>query len=137
MPYSRPGYMFYATAAATHLHGAPVIYNGVAGVAVKQKVVPAGSGSGAPQKTIANGEDFAIISKGIVQLAQTDSGFAGGAALTVVKGTPLYITAGHLLTTTGPGAGKFGRVVEVAGVGGRGTPTGMMRVDLDKKDSFV
>jgi hypothetical protein len=126
MPYSRPGYMYYATATVAHDHGAPVIYDGVAGVAVKQKAPSGGAAAGAPQRQIANGEQFAIISKGIVQVPNT---------ITAIKGSPVYITAGHALTLTGPGAGKFGRVVEIAGQ--RGTPTGMMRVDLDKKDSFV
>jgi hypothetical protein len=125
MPYSRPGYMYYATATAVHNHGDPVLYDGVAGVAVKQKAPASGAGSGAPQRQIANGEAFAIISKGIVQVPNT---------ITAVKGSPVYISAAHALTLTGPAGGKFGRVVEVAGQ--RGTPSGMMRVDLDKKDSF-
>ena len=126
MPYSRPGYMYYATATTTHNHGDPVIYDGITGVAVKQKAPSSGAGSGTPQKQIANGEAFAIISKGVVQVPNS---------ITAVKGSPVYITAGHALTLTGPGAGKFGRVVEVAGQ--RGTPAGMMRVDLDRKDTFV
>ena len=102
------------------------------GVAVKQKGVPAGAGSGAPQKAIAISEPMAIISKGIVQVPLV---------ATAVKGDPIYITAAtNALTKTGPGAPpttyKFGLCVEIAGEG-RGVPTGLMRVDLDKKDSFV
>lgn len=125
MPYSRPGYMYYATAATTHLHGVPVVYDGVPGVAVKQKAPASGAGSGTPQKEIANGEQFAIITKGIVQVTN---------AITAIKGSPIFITAAHALTLTGTANVKFGKCVEIAGQ--RGTPTGMMRVDLDKKDLF-
>lgn len=117
--------MYYATATTTHLHGAPVTYDGVSGIAVKQKVVGSGEAAGAAQKTIANGEPFAIITKGIVQVAN---------AITAIKGSPIYITTGHVLTLTVGTNPKFGRCVEIAAQ--RGTPTGMMRVDLDKKDSF-
>jgi hypothetical protein len=139
MPYNRPGFMYYAIATVgTHLHGDPVLYDGVAGVAVKQKAVAAGAAAGAAtQKAIANGEQFAIISKGIVQLPNTQTGRVGGTALSAIKGSPIYITAAHALTLTSGTNAKFGRCVEVAGALGRGTPTGYMRVDLDKKDSFA
>ena len=87
-----------------------------------------GLGSGTPQKQIGIGEPFALITKGVVQIP-TPAG--------AVKGTNVTITtAGNVVATTAPGAGvlKFGKVVEVAGE--RGTPTGMVRVDLDKKDTF-
>lgn len=125
MPYSRPGYMYYATATTTHNHGDPVLYDGVAGVAVKQKAPAASAAAGTPQKQIASGEAFSIISKGIVQVAN---------AITAIKGSPIYITAAHALTLTSTGNSKFGRCVEVAGA--RAVPAGLMRVDLDKKDSF-
>lgn len=117
--------MYYATATTTHLHGDPVTYDGVSGVAVKQRVVSSGAASGTPQKQIASGELFAIISKGIVQVAN---------GISAIKGSPVYITTGHVLTLTVGTNPKFGRCVEVAG--SRGVPAGLMRVDLDKKDSF-
>jgi Uncharacterized conserved protein (DUF2190) len=129
MPYSRPGYMFYATATKAVDHGKPCVENGVAGVAVKQKAVSSAAGLGGspdPQKNIAIGEKFAIISKGVVQIDNTGS---------FVVGNPIYIIAAtNLLTATSAGNVKFGMCVEIAGQ--RGTPTGKMRVDLDKKDTF-
>jgi hypothetical protein len=136
--------MHYATATAAHRHGDPVVYDKVVGVAVKQKGVASDVGLGSEaagyaSQAIASGEPFAIISKGIVQLYNTTNGRKGGTALGAVKGSPVYISAAHVLAITGTAAEagpfKFGRVVEVAGQ--RGTPTGMIRVDLDKKDSIA
>jgi hypothetical protein len=144
MPYSRPGYMHYTTATAAHRHGDPVVYDKVVGVAVKQKGAPSDVGLGSEaagyaSQAIASGEAFAIISKGIVQIYNTTNGRKGGTNLAAVKGSPVFITAAHALALAGPAAEtgpyKFGRVVEVAGQ--RGTPAGMIRVDLDKKDSIV
>lgn len=126
MPYSRPGYMYYATATKAVNHGDPCVENGVCGVAVKQKAPPSTAAAGTPQKQIAVSEPFAIISKGVVQVPNT---------ITATKGAPIYITAAtNALTLTAAGNVKYGLCVEVAGQ--RGTPTGRMRVDLDKKDSF-
>lgn len=123
MPKNRPGRIYYDTAATTHLHGAPVVYHGFAGIAVKQKHVSHTEGTGDNvQTTIQNGEDFAIIVKGVVEVP-TVSGAA--------KGDLLYITSGHVLTESSGGNTAFGRVTEVAGE--RGTATGYQRVDLDHK----
>ena len=129
MPVNRPGAMKYVTATKLTLHGAPCAESGIVGVAVKQKAARSGAGSGTPQKEIAIGERFAIINKGIVEVA-----------VAATKGQPVYLTAAtNALTTTGPGAPpttlKFGMCVEIAGE--RGTPTGKVRVDLDAKDAFV
>lgn len=123
--YERPGHRKYATAATTHIHGAPVLYEGVGGIALKQKTVSSGAGSGAVQTQIANGEQFVMIVKGRVEVPTL-----GGA----VRGTPVYITAAHALTATSTGNTKFGLVVELAGQ--RGTSTGKMRVDLDLTSKF-
>lgn len=127
MPYSRPGYMYYATKSVIACnHGDPCIENGIVGVAVKQKAPGAGVGSGTPQKQIAIGEPFAIITKGIVQVPYV---------ATSAKGSPIYIVAAtHALTLTAAGNVKYGLTVEIQGQ--RGTPTGRMRIDLDKKDTF-
>jgi predicted RecA/RadA family phage recombinase len=132
--YNRPGTRYYASATKAVTHGAPVVENGVVGVAQKQKQPLSSVGIGGspnPQVNIPIGEAFAIVNKGIVQVP-----YVGAAA----KGTPVYITAAsNALTLTGPGAPpttyKYGVVVEVQTQ--RGTPTGFMRVDLDLKDSFV
>jgi hypothetical protein len=138
--------MHYATATAARLHGDLCVEDNVPGVAVKQKVVGAGVAAGAAnQQAIAVTEPFAIISKGIVQIYNTVTGRSGGAALNALKGSTLYATIASgaspttpALALAGPASAtlaKIGRVVEVGPA--RGTPTGMIRVDLDKKDSFV
>jgi hypothetical protein len=119
--------MYYVTAATKAVnHGDPCVENGVVGVAVKQKAPAASAGTGTPQKQVAIGEPFAIISKGIVQVAN---------GISAVKGSPVYIVAATNVLTLTSGNPKFGLCVEIAGQ--RGTPTAKMRVDLDKKDSFV
>jgi hypothetical protein len=126
MPYSRPGYMQQATATKAVWHGAPVTESNFVGIAVKQKAPSAGAASGTPQHQIAVGEDFNIITKGIVQVDAV-AGFA--------VGDPVYIVeADNTLTETVGSNLKFGRVVYIAGQ--QGTPTGKVRIDLDKKDSF-
>ena len=138
--------MHYATATAARQHGDLCAEDSVVGQAVKQKAVGSGVAAGAAiQQAIASGEAFAIISKGVIQIPNTVTGRAGGAALNAVKGSPVYVTvaagatpAAPALALAGPASAtllKVGRVVEVAGQ--RGTPTGLMRVDLDKKDSLL
>ena len=130
MPVNRPGLMKYVTATKAVDHGKPCVESGIVGVAVKQKVVPSGAASGSAQKNIGIGEQFAIISKGLVQVPVVGS---------PVKGTPVYMTAAtNALTLTGPAAPpttlKFGMVTELPGE--RGCPAGFMRVDLDAKDAI-
>jgi len=130
MPYNRPGVIQYAVATKSVDHGLPVVELGIVGVAVKQVKPGSGLGAGAPQRNIAITEPFAIITKGVVQVPNTG---AGVAAATV--GTPIYIIpASNLLTATASGNTKFGMLIEKAGT--RGTPTGLCRIDLDKKDAF-
>lgn len=132
MPYSRPGYMKYVAAATkTTVHGDPCVETNFVGVAVKQRKPSSSAAAGvAGQKTIAIGEPFAIIAKGIVQVPNTGSGVAAANV-----GDPIYIiAASNLLTTTSTSNVKYGRLNEKAG--SRGTPTGKCRIDLDDKDSF-
>lgn len=130
MPYSRPGKMYYTTATKAVNHGDPVIEDNVPGTAVKQTRPSSGAASGTPQKQIAIGEKFAIISKGVVQVTNAGSGVAAAAV-----GTGIYIiAASNLLTTTASGNVKYGMLVEKAGT--RGCPTGQCRIDLDKRDAF-
>lgn len=126
MPKNRPGNMFYTvnSTGSGITHGAPCLSEGRVGVSVKQKA-PAWSAGFSSQKVIANGEDFAMIVKGIVEVAEV-AGFAVGDAV--------YITAGNVLTEVKTGNTKYGRVVEIEGE--RGTPTNKVRIDLDAKDSF-
>ena len=131
MPYNRPGDIEYATnsSGGNLTHGQPVIQSNWVGVAIKQKA-PAWDAAPAAGATIANGEDFAIIVKGIVQVPNTGSGVAAA-----VRGDAIYITSANALTTTSAGNTAYGRVADTAGV--RGTPTGYVRIDLDARDSLA
>lgn len=126
MPPNRRGTMYYPTAATKAVrHGAAVTEDGVVGVAVKQKE-PGITRHYEDRDLIDVGEKFAIISKGVVTV-DTVAGFA--------KGDKVYIQpADNVLTETATSNLKYGVVIEVAGE--RGCPTGKVRIDLDKKDSF-
>lgn len=124
MPYNRPGPGVYVTNGATAInHGQPTTVANFVGVAVKQKA----RGFDQPlsnQAVIDPGEQFFLITKGVVQVSN--------AGLTAaVKGDEVFIAAGALAAS---GTVKFGRIVEVAGE--RGTPLNKVRIDLDAKDSF-
>lgn len=124
--YNRPGTRYYATAVRELTHKDPCVVNGIVGTAQKQKAPAAGAAIGAAQTTIAVGEDFVIVCKGIVEVPYV---------ATAAKGSPIYIDdTNDTLTLTATANVKFGLVVEIQGQ--RGTPTGFMRVDLDKKDTF-
>jgi hypothetical protein len=132
MTYSRPGAIVYVgSAAAAVVHGAPVKDAGAVGVALKQQTYPWTAGYGgapSPQTGIAVGERYAILVKGVVQVANSGS---------FVQGDRLFITSANALSKVTTGNSKYGVVVEVAGMTPlRGVPTGMMRVNLDLKGQF-
>lgn len=118
--------MKYVTATKAVWHGYPATESNFVGVAVKQKAPSAGAGSGTPQHQIAVAEQFALITKGVVQVLNV-SGAAVGDAIYIV-------VADNTLTKTSGSNVKFGQVTALAGT--QGTPAGYMRVDLDAKDSF-
>lgn len=126
MPYSATGKMFYTAngSGGALTHGQPVKSENVVGVAVKQGI-PAWDTAVANLDKIATSENYAIITKGIVQVDEV-AGFA--------VGDKVYITSGNVLTEVATSNTKFGRVVEIEGE--RGTPTNKVRIDLDAKDSF-
>jgi predicted RecA/RadA family phage recombinase len=127
MPKNRPGRIKYVTATKTTTHGQACVESNIAGVAVRQ-VSPHWSDAYSSVTTIAIGEKFAIINKGIVEVPNTPISAA-------VKGDPIYIVAAtNALTTTVGTNPKFGRVAEVASE--RGGRAGYVRIDLDSKDSF-
>jgi hypothetical protein len=111
-------------------HNDPTIENGMPGIAIKVAAAHWSAGYGTALTQIAIGERFNLLTHGKVQVPI--------GALTVVKGTPIYIntTTRALATTGGAGTLKFGMVDELAS-DPRGVPTGFMRVDLDKRDLFV
>lgn len=126
MPYSRPGrgvYVQNTSTSAAIQHGQPSKEGNFVGVAWKQQGVGFNTVI-ADATTIADDENYFLVTKGVVQVA-----FVAGFA----KGDFIYITdATNVLTKTG-GAGKtpYGVVTEIQGV--RGTPTGKVRIDLDHK----
>ena len=130
MPKNRPGNIKYVVATKQVQHDMPVTELGIVGVSVKQKAVGSGVGAGTTRQTIAVGEPFAIVSKGLVEVPIAAPG------VNATKGAPVYITAAtNALTLTGPSSAsvlKFGRCVEIAGE--RGGRTTHMRVDLDDAD---
>lgn len=131
MPYSRPGAVKVDVIATRQVnHGTLTWEEGVAGVAVKTLADPATAGLVSP-KVIPISEAFNMIVKGVVQITNPSATFA--------KGDPVYITkTTGVLNNTGPMSGTVapvGRVTEIAGT--RGTPTGLMRVDLDLKDGLL
>jgi hypothetical protein len=129
--YNRPGTRYYVNSASrARQHRAACVEDNVVGTAQKQKQPTSDVGlAGNAQTTIAVGEPFVIICKGVVKVP-----FVAGFA----KGDPVWINiTNDVLTEADPGGGngrKFGRVVEIQGQ--RGTETGFARVDLDMKDSF-
>lgn len=136
MPYNRPGNIFYTTNASggNIPHGSAVLSEGRVGVAIKQKgnLWSAGATAVNTPLNIANGEDFAMVVKGIVQVA-TVAGFAVGDPIYLVPPAGGTGTPGAL-TETATGNKKFGMVTEIAGE--RGTPASQVRIDLDAKDQF-
>ena len=145
MPEVRPGEVHYVNGAdarspATPKHGQPCTSGGFVGIALKQQPAPGGTGLGSALiDTIQANEAFIIQIKGRVYIDNTVTGIAGGAALSAVKGSPVYMTlAGAALNIAGPASAtvaRFGRCTEVAGE--RGVGTGKIRVDLDAKDGLL
>jgi hypothetical protein len=133
--YPRPGVMYYTTngTGGTIAHRAPCISDdgNVVGIAIKQKSVGWAEGLAA-HSVIPDGEDFVMVTKGIVEV-DTEAGFDKGNAIYIADASTTNGVTTFDLTETGTDT-PFGRVVEVVG-DGRGVPTGKVRIDLDKKDS--
>lgn len=136
MPYNRPGKMFYAPATKAVVHGMPCIELNIPGVAVKQTAPAFGTGPAFSSPGVVNtalvtvgiGENFALITKGIVEVPVT--GISSPAV-----GDAVYITAAdNTLSKTASANVKYGRIVELAGV--RGTKAGYCKIDLDHKATF-
>jgi hypothetical protein len=129
MPYKRPGEGVYVTneTGGNLTHGQPFVDKTKAfvGVAVKQKAVGFAEGMAA-QAVIPDDEEFFLITKGVVQVAEV-SGFAVGDDVWIDP-------TDNKLTETAEKNVKFGRVVEIENE--RGTPANKVRIDLDAKDSF-
>lgn len=139
MPYNRPGLMAYVTrlqADKALNHGDPVIKDDLIGIAVKQKATPWSAGY-TGLRAIGDGEDYAIITKGIVQVPDTRDSTDNDLDYNISalgKGDAVYITANGALTAVGTSNRAFGRIVETD-ADGRGVPANHVRIDLDKKDS--
>lgn len=132
MPYARPGIISYHVATKQVTHGNPAVEDNMAGIAIKQQEQSWTLGI-ANRQNIAIGEAFAIIHKGVCQIAASLlAGATKGAAVYIVPTT-------NALTLTGPQSGTaiaFGRVASLAG-DNRGTPTGFLRIDMDQRDTII
>lgn len=114
------GRVYYATASKEVEHGAPAEEDNFGGIAIKQQARDYDAASPA-YKTIAVGEDFAILVRGEVEIAADHA-----------NGTLLYIDPDdNTVTETSTNNVVLGRVTNVAGE--RGTPAGHIRVNLDIK----
>lgn len=129
MPPVSPGVMHYAVASNAVLHGDPAVEGGFAGIAIKQQEQSWTLGI-ADRSLVQEGEDFAILHKGQVQIR------AALISSPAVGDTLFIATADYTLSkTSGGGKLKLGKIVTLAG-DNRGTPTGFVVVDLDARDSF-
>jgi len=126
MPYSRPGrgvYVRNTSTSAAISHGQPSKESNFVGVAYKQ-AQPGFNSLIADASSIADDEDYFLVTKGVVQVPFV-AGFAKGDFVYIVNATNALQEAG------GAGTTPFGVVTEIQGV--RGTPTGRVRIDLDQK----
>lgn len=122
-----PGVYVSAGTGSARQHGTPVRVNAnVRGIALKQQ--PNNwDVSFANQATINAAEPFYCKDKGECRVKLADHAGITDTSL----GAPVYITAGHALTSTGTGNDAFGAVVEVGPQ--RGLPTGHVRIDMDRR----
>lgn len=129
MPYKRPGEGVYLTHDAEAedplTQGQPYTDEKFVGVVVKQKARSFADGLSV-QAEIDPGEEFFLITKGVVQVDEV-AGFAPGDKVYIDPKT-------NKLTETAEKNVKFGRVLEIENE--RGTPANKVRIDLDAKDSF-
>lgn len=128
MPYQRPGNSVYVVngSGGIYTHGQAVKEGNFVGIAVKQKATHWSDGL-AVQAQIQINEPYLMLRRGIVQVPDGGANF--------VDGDAVYITSGNVLTKTVGSNTKFGRVVEVVG-DGRGVPAGLVRINLDERESF-
>lgn len=129
MPYNTDsGRHRVASSSVKRLHGAACHEEGYVGIAQKQ-VQPGATIALAEYPYIQVAEAFTIITTGKVEVPTVTS---------AARGSTIWINVDtQALSLTDPGSSdgmKFGRVDALAGE--EGVPTGFMRVDLDKKDSF-
>jgi hypothetical protein len=138
--YERPGRGVYVTASRALVHGDIAVQNGIVGTCIKQAQYSADSARGPGRQSIAIGERFFLRTKGIAEAA-TGAGQQGNGVAAAAVGATIYVADGTgadahglLFSATAAGRQKLGRVHAVPGV--HGTPTGILRIDMDLKDSF-
>jgi hypothetical protein len=138
--YERPGRGMYVTLTAAAKHGDLTVQNGVAGSIVKQQQYTSDQAR-STRADVAIGERVFLRTKGVAE-AQTATGQQGNGVAAAAIGAPVYIADGTgadarglLFTAAAAGRVKLGRVHAIPGV--HGCPTGIIRIDMDLKDSFV
>lgn len=121
MPASGRGHMHYTTATKEVNHGAPVVEDGIAGLAVKQQTRSWKDGL-ANQAVIDVDEDFGIEYGGVFYVDHTAAISGSG------KGDTLYIDPDdNTLQVSTTGNVAFGKIKDLPGE--RGCPLGKYRVD--------
>lgn len=138
--YERPGRGLYLNATAAIPHGDLTVERNMVGSAIKQQAYDSDSARGPGRKLIAIGERFFLRTKGVCE-AETGTGKQGAAVAAAAVGDAIFIATGAgadargtLHAAAAAGRVKLGRVHAVPGV--HGTPTGILRVDMDAKDTI-
>lgn len=125
MAYERPGNVVRVTAGVAVRHGAPAADSGWAGRAIKTKT-PAADTVRTSRDLIAISEDYNLRVRGVMEVPN--------ATLTdIAKGALVYIDPDDNAIAASQAGNNFvlGKVSHLPGE--QGTPTNMVRVDLEQK----
>lgn len=136
--YERPGRGAYVSVTGAAVpHGDCWTEGGRVGTVIKQQAYDADSARGPGRALCAIGERVFLRMKGIAE-ARTGVGEQGAAIAALAFGAPVFIADGTGADAKGTlhpadAAGRvgYGFVHEVPGI--HGTPTGIIRIDLDQK----
>lgn len=127
MPYNaEPGDVAYVTFTKACTHGDLVTESGFVGVAVKQ-AIPAADAARSTR------DDIGVSEAGILRIAGVVETPATGALASPTKGALVYIVTADNTFATSSGSGKIpvGRVCSLPGE--RGTPSTLVRINLNLK----
>lgn len=125
MAYEREGDALFVTAGVDVRHGAPAADDGFVGRAIKTLTPPA-DGLRADRDLIKAGESYTMRPRGVMEVLNTNLPGA-------VKGDLVYIATATNVISNAAGAGKvvLGKITNLPGE--QGTPSNMVRVDLELK----
>jgi hypothetical protein len=138
--YERPGRGFYANAVGIMQHGDVCVARGVPGTAIKQEAYSYDSARGPGRAQIDAGERYFHRVKGVGEV-EVGVGKQGVNVAAAASGDALWIADGSgadarntVHAAAAAGRVKLGRVTDVPGI--HGCPTGIIRFDMDLKDTF-